>query len=245
MLTWNQIDCLENYMQTHDYIAYWQPIFRDYLLSIDSEFDPAHKIDHVDRVTKTALELAEQEQANIKVVLPAVMLHECVAVDKFSAKRSQASTICAHKAIELLTQWDHPSEYFAAIEHAIMAHSFSANIAPQTLEAKIVQDADRLDSLGVIGFARMLAVGFANKNPLYHANEPFPVDREAQDHKYIIDHYYQKLCTLASTMQTQSGLAEAQKRQRTMEWLLKSLHDEITVTASSFGELIRPYHPAQ
>ena len=59
------------------------------------------------------------------------------------------------------------------IRHAIEAHSYSAGIAPRTIEAKVVQDADRLDALGAIGLARCIAVGAALGRPLYEPDDPF------------------------------------------------------------------------
>lgn len=68
--------------------------------------------------------------------------------------------------------------------HAIEAHSFSAGIAPQSLEAKIVQDADRLEALGAIGLARVFAVSGALGVPLFDAHDPFADARVLDDRAF-------------------------------------------------------------
>ncbi|MEH0374061.1 HD domain-containing protein, partial [Vibrio mimicus] len=83
------------------------------------------------------------------------------------------SRIAADKALEFLNEIGYPKEYHDAIKHAIIAHSFSANVQPDTLEAKIVQDADRLDALGAIGIARCIQVSTNLGVGLYDATDPF------------------------------------------------------------------------
>ncbi|MGK7489577.1 HD domain-containing protein, partial [Salmonella enterica] len=76
---------------------------------------------------------------------------------------------------------DFPAEKLAGICHAIEAHSFSAKIAPTTPEAKIVQDADRLEALGAIGLARVFAVSGALGVALFDADDPFADRRPLND----------------------------------------------------------------
>ncbi|MFA9353024.1 hydrolase, partial [Escherichia coli] len=77
----------------------------------------------------------------------------------------------------------------------IEAHSFSAKIAPETLEAKIVQDADRLEALGAIGLARVFAVSGALGVALFDAEDPFARQRGLDDKQYALDHFQTKLLT--------------------------------------------------
>ena len=93
-------------------------------------------------------------------------------------------------------------EGWARHPHAIEAHSYSAGIPPQSIEAKVVQDADRLDALGAIGVARCIAVGSALGRPLYQADDPFCSARSPDDSGASVDHFYSKLLKLATTMQT-------------------------------------------
>ncbi|HDO7482899.1 TPA: HD domain-containing protein, partial [Escherichia coli] len=74
-----------------------------------------------------------------------------------------------------------PAEKIEAVCHAIAAHSFSAQIAPLTTEAKIVQDADRLEALGAIGLARVFAVSGALGLALFDGEDPFAQHRPLDD----------------------------------------------------------------
>ena len=121
--------------------------------------DVAHDITHIERVVRVAIKLCDAEQANMKVVLPAAWLHDCVAVAKNHPDRAKASTMAADKAIAFLASINYDAQLFTQIHHAIAAHSFSANIKVNSVEAQIVQDADRMDALGAIGISRCMKVG--------------------------------------------------------------------------------------
>lgn len=174
--------------------------------------DGAHGIAHVRRVVNNAELLCRNENSNSDVVLPAAWLHDCVIVAKDSPLRSQASRLAATKAREFLSTIQYPLELIAAIEHSIAAHSFSAGIAPQTIEAKIVQDADRLEALGAIGLARCLMTAGAVRGELYEPLEPIAVGRELNDTKYAVDHFFKKLFLLPDQMQTRAGRELARQR---------------------------------
>ena len=189
--------------------------------------DPAHEMDHIRRVVANARWLAAAEEADLAVVLPAAWLHDCIALPKDSPQRAQASRLAAAAAGAFLRGAGYPNDLIPAIEHAIAAHSFSAAIPPETLEAKVVQDADRLDSLGAIGIARTLQLGGAMGTPLYHSGEPLPHVRAADERSYIIDHFYTKLLKLAAMMHTNAGRREAERRTRLMQVYLDELDREI------------------
>lgn len=113
------------------------------------------------------------------------------------------------------------------VAHAIEAHSFSAGIKPQTIEAKIVQDADRLDALGAIGIARCFLVGGSLNRTLYHPSDPFCSEREPDDSLWTVDHFYEKLLKLSNTMNTASAKKEAGRRAEFMKVYLERLKEEI------------------
>ena len=214
----------------------WSQLFIAHMQTLDDQFDPGHRIDHVLRVTRTAIQLAQEEGAALDIVLPAAMLHDTKPVGKFDQDRALASTWSAEQTISLLVNWSYPAEYYPAIKHAILAHSFSAKITPLTLEAKVVQDADRLDALGAIGISRTIAAGFNHGNPLYLYSEPFPRQRSANDQTNVLDHFYIKLFRLPESFHTQSAKIEGARRIRTMENYLQELAHEVGANYLSYDD---------
>ncbi|MGF1823309.1 HD domain-containing protein [Vibrio splendidus] len=189
--------------------------------------DAAHDISHIKRVVKTAKTLCTQEQAKLEVVLPAAYLHDCFTFPKNHPDRAKSSQMAADKAISFLKSIEYPVSYLDEIHHAIVTHSYSANITPETLEAQIVQDADRLDSLGAIGIARCLYVGQSFNAELYNHEDPFAEHRDLDDKHYSVDHFYVKLFKLAETMNTESAKLEANKRTDYMRGFLEQLGSEV------------------
>ncbi|MFL6589121.1 MAG: HD domain-containing protein [Chthoniobacterales bacterium] len=210
----------------------WEARFAAFLAAQPSASDSAHDEGHVRRVVANAKMLGAAERAELAVVLPAAWLHDCVAIAKNSPQRSSASRLAADRAARFLRKAGYPAEHIPAVEHAIEAHSFSASVAPQTIEAKVVQDADRLEALGAVGIARTLITGGANGTPLYDSSEPFPLTRVADDRTSIIDHFFTKLLTLAEKMQTGSGRVAAQQRAEFLKQFLTQLGSEIGVPFS-------------
>ncbi len=194
---------------------------------IASSEDPAHDLLHFKRVVKTAKILCIQEGAKPEVVIPAAWLHDFVIVPKNDPRRSQASQLSATAAIQFLSEIQYPEIYFEDIAHAIAAHSFSANIATKTLEAQIVQDADRLDGLGAIGLARCFITAGLMKRPLYSELDPFCTEREPDDKNFTIDHFFVKLFKTADSLKTKAGRAEGLKRVEIMKKYLADLAAEV------------------
>lgn len=189
--------------------------------------DKAHDIQHLRRVVTAAKQFARQEQAELGIVIPAAWLHDCVTVAKNHPQRHLASTLAADHAITFLTSINYPEQYLKAIHHAICAHSYSAEIPVESLEAAIVQDADRIDALGAIGIARCIQVSTQFNAELYCADEPFANVRELDEKQYCIDHFFTKLFTLADTMNTDAARQEANQRTDYMKAFLSQLGHEI------------------
>ncbi|EDN58693.1 metal-dependent phosphohydrolase [Vibrio antiquarius] len=194
----------------------------------EMQVDAAHDISHVQRVVNTAKKLAVEEGADLSIVLPAAYLHDCFTYPKDHPNRKQSSIIAAKKAVAFLESIDYPQQYHDAIAHAIEAHSFSANIRPNTLEAKVVQDADRLDALGAIGITRCIQVSTEFDAQLYDNKDIFAQQRELDDKQFTLDHFQTKLFKIAETMNTESARREAQKRKAFMQAYIEQLHDEVT-----------------
>lgn len=204
----------------------WEPQFRRFIAEQPGG-DPGHSLIHLERVVATALRLAAEENARAEIVLPAAWLHDCVHVAKDSPERVSASRLAADHAAGFLRGAGYPEEFLPDIRHAIEAHSYSAGIEPRTIEAKVVQDADRLDALGAIGVARCIAVGSALGRPLYEADDPFCSRRAPDDNGASVDHFYSKLLKLAGTMQTSAGRHEAERRTAFVQAFIAQLKTEV------------------
>jgi len=188
-------------------LAHWPQRYETWLTEHHATDDAAHDISHFRRVWKTAQRIMVGQPVDALVVLTACYFHDIVSLPKNHPERSHSSRLAARKTRQILTDFfpEFPAERFPALEHAIEAHSFSAGIAPQTLEAKIVQDADRLEALGAIGLARVFAVSGALGVALFDADDPFADERELNDKQFALDHFQTKLLRLPETMQTEMG----------------------------------------
>lgn len=193
------------------------------------ESDSAHDIAHVKRVVNNAVQISDSENgtSDIMVIRAAAWLHDCVVLPKNHPDRKKASTLAAKKAGEFLSDTDFPTNNIPAVMHAIEAHSYSAGIPPKTIEAKIVQDADRMDALGAIGIARCIQVGSSFGANLYDPKDPFCKNRLTDDKTWIVDHFYEKLFKLPDLMHTESAKKIAHDRVKYMEGFLETLRNEI------------------
>ena len=177
--------------------------------------DGAHDANHLERVWRNAQALlARHPDADALVVMAACYLHDLVNLPKNDPERDQASTRSARLARHQLAWMNFPPERLDAVAHAIEAHSFSANIAAESLEAKIVQDADRLDALGAVGLARMFYTAGRMGSALAHDTDPAGLDRALDDKTYSLDHIAVKLATLPGTMRTPAGRRLGEERLR-------------------------------
>ena len=189
--------------------------------------DPAHDFEHVMRVYKNAQKISKKEKANQKLVLSAALLHDIVSYPK-SSKRSKLSSIdSAKKSKIILKKYDFSDNEIIIVSDAIAEHSFSQNKVHQTLEGKILQDADRLDALGAIGIARVFATSGSLNRPFYNIDDPFCNKRNPDDDLWAVDHFFNKLVKLESMMNTKYGKIEAKKRTKVLKEFLKQIKNEI------------------
>ena len=218
----------------------WQQRFEAWLSEHHSHGDAAHDISHFRRVWATAQRLAEESDADRLVILTACYFHDIVSLAKNHPERSRSSAMAAEQTLTILQSDfpDFPPERYAAVLHAIEAHSFSAGMAPRSEEAKIVQDADRLEALGAIGLARVFAVSGALNNILFDADDPFADRRELDDKKYALDHFQCKLLRLPETMQTEKGRAMALHNARFLVQYMAKLSAELRGDSMSLDDKV-------
>ena len=174
--------------------------------------DGAHDLAHLRRVWTNAFRIAAAEGGADRVLAASVVLHDCVSVEKNSPVRSQASRLAAARAAEILAGLGWSGGEVEAVRHAIEAHSFSAEIPTETLHARVLQDADRLDAIGMIGVARCFYTAGRMGSSLYHPEDPRAEARPLNDAAYALDHFRAKLLLLADGFQTPTGAAIARER---------------------------------
>lgn len=189
--------------------------------------DGSHDLAHIHRVFRNAMRIHAEEGGNGTVLTASVLLHDCVAVEKNSPLRSQASRLAAEKASVVLRDMGWERADIEAVAHAILTHSFSANIAPETLEAKILQDADRLDAIGMVGAARCFYIAGRLGSALYDPADPLASNRPLDDRRFAIDHFENKLFKLADGFQTEAGRQIARERHERLKQVLDMFLDEI------------------
>lgn len=132
----------------------------------NSEKDDIHGFNHVERIYKICIQIGKELNAKQIVLKISALLHDCGRIDeKNDPLRRNHAEISAEKALNFLISNDFKLHQVDIdnIIHSIRAHSFSNEICPETLEAKILSDADKLDALGAIGLFRTIGFTVQNK----------------------------------------------------------------------------------
>lgn len=202
------------------------------LEAVEDGGDGSHDIAHLHRVWLNAQAIAREadlagERGDGEVLAAAVLLHDCVHVEKSSSLRAQASRLAAERARAVLAGLGWDPVRVEAVGHAIEAHSFSAGIAPESLEARVLQDADRLDAIGAIGVARCFYTAGRMGSALYDTEDPRAERRPLDDRSFAIDHFRTKLLGLAKGFQTAAGARMAAERTRRIARFLEEFEREV------------------
>lgn len=205
---------------------------RDLLPHAGIGTDGAHDMGHLMRVWTNAFAISAREGGDHEILAAAVLLHDCVAVEKNSPQRGQASRLAATRAAELLQQMGWAAARIDAVRHAVETHSFSAGIVPESVEARVLQDADRLDAIGAIGVARCFYTAGRMGSGLYDIADPRAEHRPLDDASFAIDHFRAKLLKLKDGFQTATGNAMAEERTRRIAEFLVLFEQEIGAVSS-------------
>lgn len=177
-------------------------LLENYMLSCME--DSAHDKEHVYRVLYTALDIAGTERAvDMDVLISACLLHDIGRREQFEDSRVCHARAGADKAYRFLTEHGFPESFAAHVRECISSHRYRNDNQPETIEAKILFDADKVDVSGVIGIARALVYKGQVSEPLYTVLPNGQVldgtdDREPsffQEYKYKLEGLYDKFYT--------------------------------------------------
>jgi uncharacterized protein len=188
-----------------------------------------HDFSHVLRVYRMAETLAKKEGADLEIVRAAALLHDAASAsgsDKVRMDHHEAAAIFAEK---VLTEEGWEADRIKAVQYCILTHRFRDERPPNTIEAKVLFDADKLDAIGAIGAARALAYAVLDGQPLYA--EPSvtfqKVLKTEPGEPYTAYHEYLfKLSRLKNKMQTKSGKAFAEARHEYLRGFFQQLKAE-------------------
>jgi len=201
---------------------------RNHLADEPFRRDAAHDLGHILRVARLAMELAAAEGADPDTCVAAALLHDLV----YRPKNHPESPLTAQMAADLVPRWCRETPGLEAraeaVSSAVASHSWSGGGTPGSLEAAVVQDADRLEALGAIGIARVFATGASFGAGLWHPEDPWGDARDLDDKAWSLDHFERKLLKLADGMKTPAGQRLAQDRQRTLLAYLEALRAELS-----------------
>jgi uncharacterized protein len=107
-------------------------------------------------------------------------------------------------------------------------HNYIKRVVPASVEARILQDADRLDALGAIGIARTFSVGGSENRTLYNPDDPFcRLNRNLDDKQWTLDHFQTKLLKLQGSMHTETAKKIARERTRFIILFMRQMQKEI------------------
>lgn len=193
------------------------------------KLDAAHDFGHCVRVAEWTLRIAGPA-VDSRLCIVAALLHDVVNVPKDHPDRERASAQSAEIAASLLANVFEPHNV-SDVCAAIRDHSYSRGVVPETLLGKALQDADRLDALGVIGMFRCVATGTQLGAALVDHTDPWAVARPLDDKRFCLDHVFTKLVRLPDTFRTVAGRAEANRRIQSMHRLLRDLSSELSTPA--------------
>lgn len=185
-----------------------------------------HGMDHVLRVHRTALWIAERVGADLEIVNAAALLHDI-------ARRKEGNGEChchaeegSRQAGQILNALGFDQKKVEKVCHCIAVHRYSKAKEPQTLEAKVLQDADRLDALGAICVARVFMYNGLHQMPMYEPDLN-PVEGYSGQRTTAINHFYEKILKLTpETFHTGPAKRVARRRYHFIEQFLHSFLNE-------------------
>ena len=166
--------------------------------------DSAHDREHVYRVLYTALELAGgEENGNYDVLIAACLLHDVGRQEQFADPALCHAQVGGEKAYSFLVEKGFDADFARHVKDCIVSHRFRKSNPPESIEAKLLFDADKLDVTGAIGVARTLMYSGQNLRPLYSVNRDGicdgtddPEDSFFREYKFKLEKIYDRFYTV-------------------------------------------------
>ena len=214
-------------------------LLENYMLSCME--DSAHDKEHIYRVLYNALEIAKTESdVDYDVLIGACLLHDIGRKEQFEDPDLCHAAVGGEKACSFLTEHGFDTKYAEQVKHCIQTHRYRKSNLPQSREAKILFDADKLDAAGALGIARTLLYKGKVSEPLYSLLPNGLVSNGEKDTKpSFFQEYKYKLEKLYSNFYTAKGAEIAKQRQLTAIAFYNDLYQEVSVSYESGIEELR------
>ena len=192
--------------------------------------DSAHDAEHIYRVLSNALVIAREESGvDYDILICACLLHDIGRPDQIRDPSLCHAAVGSEKAYRFLQENGFEAEFAASVRDCIRTHRFRKNDQPESLEAKILFDADKLDVVGAIGIARTLVYKGTITEPLYTRCEDGSIsDGAGEEPHSFFQEYHRKLNKLYDRFYTDAGHRLAQQRRSAAENFYNSLYREVT-----------------
>ena len=217
-------------------------LIEDYMLSCME--DAAHDKEHIYRVLYNALQIAQAEaQVDQDVLIAACLLHDIGRKEQFADPSLCHALVGGEKAHAFLLAQGWPESFAQQVRHCIQTHRFRKALQPQTIEAKILFDADKLDVTGAIGIARSLMFKAEVAEPLYARRDDGSIcDGSGEDAQPSFFREYKfKLEKLYDKFYTAQGRVLAQQRRQIAKAFYESLYEEVNAGYRSGRQTLEAY----
>ena len=192
--------------------------------------DSAHDAEHIYRVLSNALVIAREETGvDYDILICACLLHDIGRPDQIRDPSLCHAAVGSEKAYQFLLKNGFESEFAASVRDCIRTHRFRKDDQPESLEAKILFDADKMDVVGAIGIARTLVYKGTVTEPLYTRRADGTIsDGAGEEPHSFFQEYHRKLNKLYDRFYTQAGHRLAQERRAAAQDFYTSLYREVT-----------------
>lgn len=193
----------------------------------DERVPPAHDWHHVERVEALATRLAAgRPDVDREVLEYAVLLHDVGRPAEDAGEIDDHAEWGAGEARRILRDLGVDAKTIDAVCHCIRAHRYSTDVEPETLEAKLLSDADNLDALGAVGIARTFSHGAEVGAPIHDPDLPIDADDSVAG-RTSVNHLRKKILRLRERLYTDEGRALADERHAFVEQFLERFEAEV------------------
>ncbi len=175
--------------------------------------DSAHDTQHVYRVLYSALDIAKHFDVDTEVLITAALLHDIGREAQFKNRASDHAIIGADMAYKFLLSinWNETKSHH--VKNCISTHRYRNTNPPESIEAKIIYDADKIDVIGTLGIARTLLYAGITEQPLYSVDEDGNVlDGNENEGESFFREYSYKLKNVHAGLFTERAREIAEKR---------------------------------